>query len=82
MKTSDEPVLHIIYLESKMLLSRKQYPGWRQIQEEFPDYKTSLGPWPVSEVLDFLRAEYPISQPFTREQIERFLASDEESIAV
>ena len=78
---SNEPTLHIIYLESRMLLSKKRYSGWRQIQDEFSDYKTSLGPWPVTEVLDFLRTEYPKRCPFSEEQVRRFLASDDETIA-
>ena len=72
--------LHIIYLESRMLLSKKQYSDWRDIQDEFPDYKTSLGPWPVAEVLDFLRTEYPSRPPFAPEQVARFLESDDKTI--
>jgi len=64
-----------------MLLSKKRYEGWREIQDEFADYKTSLGPWSAAEVWDFLRTEYPSHCPFTREQIERFLHSDDETVA-
>ncbi len=78
---SDEALLYIIYLESRMLLSKKCYSGWKQIQDEFADYKASLGPWPVAEILEFLRTEYPSHRPFTREQVERFLLSDDETIA-
>ena len=77
----DEILLYIIYLESRMLLSKKCYSDWRQIQDEFSDYKCSLGPWPVAEVLDFLRKDYPSQCPFTRESVERFLDSDDETIA-
>jgi hypothetical protein len=77
----DEALLYIIYLESRMLLSKKCYSGWRQIQDEFADYKASLGPWPVVEVLEFLCTEYPSHCPFNRQQIDRFLLSDEETIA-
>jgi hypothetical protein len=78
---SNESTLHIIYLESRMLLSKKSYSGWRQIQGEFTDYKASLGPWPVAEVLDFLRSEYPNDCPFSEVQVSRFLASNDETIA-
>ena len=78
---TNQALLHIIYLESRMLLSRKLYSGWREIQDEFADYMTSLGPWPVVAVLDFLRTEYPADPPFTEEQIERFLMSDDETLA-
>jgi len=77
---SDETLLHIIYLQSRMVLSKKRYSDWGKIQDEFGDYKTSLGPWPVAEVLDFLRAEYPSDRPFTTVQIQNFLLSDDETI--
>jgi hypothetical protein len=75
------PTLYIIYLESRMLLSKRRYTAWREIQDEFADYKASLGPWPVTEVLDFLRTEYPTSCPFSEEQLRKFLLSDDETIA-
>ena len=63
-----------------MLLSRKRYSGWREIQDEFADYKTSLGPWPVADILEFLRMEYATHAPFTEEQIEQFLISENETL--
>jgi hypothetical protein len=77
---SDKPLLHIIYLESQMLLSKKRYLDWRQVQDEFTDYKASLGPWSVTEILDFLYMEYPTHCPFPQEQIQAFLDSDAEII--
>src|SRR5260370_24523108 len=57
--TMPELKLHIIYLRSGwMLVSKKKYPTWRQIQEEFPDFMNSFGPWPLSDVLKFLEDEY------------------------
>ena len=78
---ADEILLHIVYLESRMIISKKRYADWRQIQDEFADYKASLGPWPVAEVLDCLRTEYPSHCPFSRDQIDTFLLSEDETIA-
>lgn len=78
---SDEILMHIIYLESQVLLSKKRFQGWREIQDQYADYKTSLGPWTIEETLDFLRTEYPTGSPFTKEQIERFLNSNDDTIA-
>ncbi|MEP0356141.1 hypothetical protein [Paraglaciecola sp.] len=50
--------LHIIYTDSNVVLSKKKYAKWIQIQEEFPDYKASLGPWSFNEVIDYLEGEY------------------------
>ena len=57
-------LLHIVYLrDGKMLLTRKRYGGWRDIQDEYEGYATSLGPWPVEEVVEFLDADYPELRP-------------------
>ena len=76
---SNDPALHIIYLTTQMLLSKKRYSDWRQIQDEFADYTTSLGPCTATEVLEYLHAEYP-SSPITREHLKNFLDSDDETI--
>ena len=81
---SDKTLLHIVHLESRMLLTRRQYDDWRQIQSEFPDYKASLGPWPADEVADFFRLDWGEDDthwPFSREQIAAYLESDQETIA-
>jgi hypothetical protein len=67
--------LHIIYTESEMLLSKKQYESWREIQDEYPDYKASLGPWDVEETEDYLKCEYPKIYPSASEQLRSFIES-------
>jgi hypothetical protein len=82
--TMPELKLHIIYLRSGWLLvSKKEYPTWRQIQEEFADYMASFGPWPLSDVLKFLEDEYPTEYtPNDAERIKRFLDSKFETLAL
>src|SRR5260370_37854103 len=79
-----EPKLYIIDLRSAwMLVSRKKYRTWRQIQEEYPDYMASLGPWPLSKTLNFLENEY--SYRYTAidgSRIHRFLESSYETLAL
>ena len=76
---TSEPTLHIIYLASGMLLSKKPYSGWRPIQDEFGDYKASLGPWSASAVWEFLCDEYASScHHLTQERLDAFLNSDDE----
>lgn len=60
-----------------MLLTKKEYQTWRDIQDEYDEYKTSLGPWDVEEVINFIQFEYPMNPPFTEEQIRRFVESDD-----
>lgn len=67
--------IHIIYTEGEMLLSRKPYSCWREIQEEYADYQTSLGPWGEVEVIGYLREQYPDLEPPAAQQVRSFAAS-------
>jgi hypothetical protein len=71
--------LHIIYLKDAMVLSKKPYESRRDIQNEYGDFKTSLGPWSVEEVIAFLEIDFGKNEgqwPFSRKQIEDFSRSD------
>jgi hypothetical protein len=61
--------LHIIYTESTVLLSKKDYATWQDVQRDFPDYKASLGPWPDSAVAEYLGEEYSSIFPSAQAQI-------------
>lgn len=67
--------LHIIYTESAMLLSKKRYESWLEIQHEYPDYKASLGPWSIEEVEEYLNDEYSKIHPSASEQLRGFAKS-------
>lgn len=78
-----ETLLHIVYCKSQMLLTKRHYDDWRQIQSAFPDYKASLGPWTADEVMDYFRHDWGDDGsrwPFSREQIQTFLDSYHETI--
>jgi hypothetical protein len=72
--------LHIIYTVGSMLLSRKAYASWREIQAEYPDYKTSLGPWSVEQVVEYLQSDYPELSPPASAQVGQLLSSESVSI--
>lgn len=62
-----------------MLLSRKHYSDWREIQDEYGDYMTSLGPFTEEGLADFLAAQYGQDDAqwgFTREEVRVFMKSD------
>ena len=62
-----------------MLLSKKVYSDWREIQDEYENYMTSLGPYSEEGVLDFFLHEYGDDDAlwaFSREQIREFMDSD------
>ena len=53
-------MFRLIYLrDNRILVSKKAYQNWQEIQAEYQSYMTSLGPWSLEEVLDFLKTEYP-----------------------
>jgi hypothetical protein len=74
------PTFHLIFLRSgPVLLSRKPYADWREIQDEWEDYMTSLGPWTVEDVVDFFEQQYGPDErrwPFTARAVAAFAASD------
>ncbi len=65
--------LHIVYTETNMLLSKHPYMSWRENQDEYENYKTSLGPWEHGEVIEYLADEYPNLSPSAQEQVGAFL---------
>lgn len=69
-------LLHIIYTETAMFLSKKSYPSWRAIQDEFPDYKASFGPWEAESVIEYLQDDYPDLMPPAATQVAELVHSD------
>jgi hypothetical protein len=62
-----------------MLLDRGQYGSWRDIQDAYPDYKASLGPWSEAEIVEYLTVDFPPDEsrwPFTRRAIAEFFRSE------
>jgi len=69
-------LLHIIYTETAMFLSKKAYPSWRDIQGEYSAYKTSLGPWEADAVTEYLQEEYSDLVPSGAVQVAELVRSD------
>lgn len=75
--------LYLIYLENGLLLSKKHYDSWQQIQDEYETYKASLGPWSAYEVIEFFQDDYGVDErewPFSQQQIKSFVHSDQQVI--
>jgi hypothetical protein len=69
-------LVHIIYTEAAVFLSKKGYPSWRDIQGEFPDYKASLGPWKADAVTEYLQGDYSDLVPPAATQVAELLRAD------
>jgi hypothetical protein len=75
-----EPTAHMIFLRSdSLLLSKKPYSDWREIQDEYEDYMTSLGPKTENEIVEYFAIDYGEDDqrwPFRKVEIEHFFKSD------
>lgn len=73
--------VHVIYLRPDgLIISKRPYSGWREIQDEYADYMTSLGPYTEEDLLDFFEQQYGLDDArwaFSRERMREFMASDE-----
>lgn len=61
---------NIIYLKSEVILSKKQFKSWRDIQELYEDYTASLQFETIEQVNDFLSSEYRIDTETTKKLTE------------
>ena len=71
--------IQIIYIQTDMLLSKHPYPSWREIQNQYPDYVTSLGPWDEDTVIEYLANEYPDLSPHPKKQVVALIEDTEET---
>ncbi len=71
--------IHIIYTDTEMLLSRRKFGSWQEIQDVYEAYKTSLGPWPPDAVIDYLEGEYDGLSPSAKVQVESLLVGEAEA---
>ena len=63
---------------ARMFLDRGRYRSWRDIQDAYPDYMASLGPWPESDIIEFLPRDFGPDEshwPFTRSTVVEFFES-------
>ena len=75
-------MLHIIYTETEVLLSKRTDATCREFRDTHPTFKTSLGPWNARDVVAFLAEEYANLVPAADVQVAEFLASPGESVRV
>lgn len=59
----------------ELLLVRRPGAEWRALQDEFPDYMTSLGPYTIEEAIEMCGVEWP-DIALTRQNDMRAFAAD------
>ncbi|MNK81229.1 hypothetical protein D3C87_1009700 [compost metagenome] len=68
---------HIILTRKEVLISRRSYASWCEIQDEYDDYMASLGPWDTTTATSWLDEEYSGLSPSAQDQIGAFLCSEQ-----
>lgn len=66
---SDQQLLHVIYDGAKVLLSKRHWSSWGEIQSAFADYRTSLGAWSSVELTAFLQDEFVDLEPSAADHV-------------
>ena len=62
---------NLIFLNTeKLLLSKKLYSDWHEIQAEYKDYMASLSFDTIDEVVDYLIEEYNLSRITTKKLVQ------------
>jgi len=75
--TSDRA--HLVFRRSdRVVLVKRPDVDWRVLQDKFPDYMASLGPWSAEEIASYFTDDYTDDDskwPFSRQEISEFFTS-------
>lgn len=70
-----------VILQQRVLLTKKKYNNWREIQDEYYDeFITSMGPFNVDDFLEYWMDDFKEEEnwPFSKEKILSFISSNSE----
>lgn len=78
--TAEGALVYLVYFDDgRMVITKKAYRNWREIQDEYWDhFQASLGPWTLELLLSFLDEDFgPESDwPFSKKELLDFFESD------
>ncbi len=63
---------NLIYLKNKVLISKKEYLDWREIQNDFNSYVSSLEFASTEEIKEFLKDEYSLTEEKSILEIKKY----------
>jgi hypothetical protein len=69
----------VVHTRRGTLLTKHVHLTWREFQDQYEDFMTSLGPYGIDDLFDYLGDEYPHSPPFAREDVADFLSDSSRS---
>lgn len=74
---------NLIFLRSnKMLLSRKKYSDWREIQDEYEDYMTSLDFEAIMDVEEYIKVDYKLTTDKAKYEVKKLINSTKDTIEI
>jgi ribosomal protein S18 len=72
---------NLIFLRnSKVILSKKTYSDWKEIQTEFNDYMSSLDFKSTEDLIEYLTSDYKISSEQLQEQVDKIETAESKQI--
>jgi hypothetical protein len=78
-KRTISDMAHLVFRRSgRLVLLKRPDLDWRILQEMYPDYMASLGPWPADEIASYFTNDYTDDDskwPFSRLDIAEFFTS-------
>ena len=81
--TSDQA--HLVFCRSgRLVLVKRPDVDWRVLQEIYPDYMASFGPWAANDIASYFADDYTDDDskwPFSRQDIREFFASSGEELS-
>ena len=65
-----------------MLLSRKKYFDWREIQDEYEDYMTSLDFESIMDVEEYIKMDYKLTSDKAKNEVRKLNDSTKDTIEI
>lgn len=65
-----------------MLLSRKTYSDWREIQDEYEDYMTSLDFEAIMDVEEYIKVDYKLTTDKAKYEVKKLVNSTKDTIEI
>lgn len=68
-----------VILQERVLLAKKKYNNWREVQQEFYDeFMTSLGPFFLEDFIEYLEDDFKEEEnwPFSKQDLISFINSN------
>jgi len=65
-----------------MLFSRKQYSDWREIQDEYEDYMTSLNFESLQDVEEYIKIDYKLTSNKAKYEVNKLTDSSNDTIEI